>query len=87
MDTSRRRRILVARAAVMAASLALAVAAFGGPGLAEADTRVPGHSSARYDRDGNGIPDAGVYVNGHYTSIYAYDAGGDWYWDLGDGCI
>lgn len=87
MDASRMRRVLVARAAVMAAGLALVVAAFGGPGLAEADTRVPGHTSARYDRDSNGFPDAGVYVNGHYTSVYAYDASGDWYWDLGDGRI
>lgn len=53
----------------------------------EADTRVPGHASAKYDRDNNGFPDAGVYVNGHYTSVYAYDASGNWYWDLGDGRI
>jgi hypothetical protein len=26
-------------------------------------------------------------VNGHYTSVYAYDANGDFYWDLGDGRI
>lgn len=42
---------------------------------------------ARYDVDHNGFPDAGVYVSGHYTSLYAYDADGDWYWDLGDGRI
>jgi len=53
---------------------------------ATAATTVPGHTD-RYDRDGNGIPDAGVYVNGHYTSVYAYDAAGDYYWDLGDGRI
>jgi|GEM_PF-3284790 len=50
-------------------------------------TTVPGHSSPRYDQDGNGFPDAGVYVNGHYTSVYAYDANGDYYWDLGDGRV
>lgn len=41
----------------------------------------------RYDRDHNGIPDAGVYVSGHYTSVYAYDLVGGWYWDLGDGRV
>lgn len=50
-------------------------------------TRVPGHQKDRYDQDGNGFPDEGVYVNGHYTSLYAYDANGDWYWDLGDGRV
>ena len=58
-----------------------------GGSTAEAGTRVPGHESAKYDQDGNGIPDAGVYVNGHYTSVYAYDATGNWYWDLGDGRV
>lgn len=52
-----------------------------------ARTQVPGHQKDRYDRDGNGFTDAGVYVNGHYTSVYAYDAAGDYYWDLGDGRI
>lgn len=50
-----------------------------------ASTSVPGHQ--RYDKDDNGYPDAGVYVNGHYTSLYAYDANGEWYWDLGDGRV
>jgi hypothetical protein len=50
-----------------------------------AGTVVPGHE--RWDQDNNGIPDAGVYVNGHYTSLYAYDADGAYYWDLGDGRI
>jgi len=54
---------------------------------AAAGTRVPGHNNARYDVDGNGISDAGVYVNGHYTSVYAYDDNGGWYWDLGDGRV
>ena len=53
--------------------------------VASAATTVPGHSRDRQDQDGNGIPDAGVFVNGHYTSVYAYDDAGDWYWDLGDG--
>lgn len=52
-----------------------------------ASTRVPGHNKTRYDQNDNGYPDVGVEVNGHYTSLYAYDAGGDWYWDLGDGRV
>jgi len=52
-----------------------------------AGTTVPGHSGDKYDADDNGIPDAGVEVNGHYTSLYAYDDNGDYYWDLGDGRI
>ena len=50
-------------------------------------TRVKGHQSDRYDQDQNGISDAGVYVNGHYTSVYAYDDTGAYHWDLGDGRI
>ena len=52
-----------------------------------ASTRVPGHDKPKYDQDNNGYPDAGVEVNGHYTSLYAYDNNGDWYWDLGDGRV
>lgn len=61
-----------------------------------AGTKVPGHDKDKYDQDDNGIPDAGVYVNGHYYSVYAYDCtsvdgdgicNSDWYWDLGDGRI
>jgi hypothetical protein len=37
------------------------------------------------DEDNNGIPDEGEVVTGTYKSRYAYDAGGNWYWDLGDG--
>ena len=51
-----------------------------------AATTVPGQTG-RYDKDNNGIPDVGRYVNGHYYSLYAYDAQGDWYWDLGDGRV
>lgn len=49
-------------------------------------TTVPGQC-AKSDADNNGYPDAGVYVSGHYTSVYAYDNNGQWYWDLGDGRI
>lgn len=62
------------------------------PLVSFAATTVPGHTD-RWDEDGNGIPDEGVIVNGHYTSVYAYDYDAandlikDWYWDLGDGRI
>ena len=56
-----------------------------------AATTVPGHAkkvaNGKIDADNNGIPDAGIYVNGHYTSVYAYDGNGDYYWDLGDGRV
>lgn len=51
------------------------------------NTTVPGHQSERYDQDANGFPDEGETVNGKYTSLYAYDANGDFYWDLGDGRV
>jgi hypothetical protein len=49
-------------------------------------TVVPGQA-ARSDLDGNGFPDRGAVVSGHYLSLYAYDAHGAWYWDLGDGRV
>ncbi len=56
-----------------------------------AGTMVPGHAkkveSGKIDADNNTYPDAGIYVNGHYTSVYAYDNNGDYYWDLGDGRV
>jgi hypothetical protein len=55
-------------------------------GAAVAGTTVPGHAD-RFDADGNGYPDAGAVVSGHYTSLYAEDGNGDYYWDLGDGRI
>lgn len=52
-------------------------------------TTVPGHGTdhSRIDGDGNGFPDEGVTVNGHYTALFAWDASGDWYFDLGDGRV
>lgn len=38
-------------------------------------TAVPGQQG----REGN--------VTGHYTSVYAEDSGGEYYWDLGDGRV
>lgn len=59
--------------------------------IVSAGTIVPGHQKkidkGFTDADTNGYPDAGVTVNGKYTSLYAYDANGDWYWDLGDGRV
>jgi hypothetical protein len=39
------------------------------------------------DTDNNSIGDAGVQVICNYDSVYAYDADGDYYWDLGDGRV
>ena len=56
-------------------------------GVVNSATTVPGHQGSRVDSDNNGYPDLGVMVNGHYTSVYAYDDAGNWYWDLGDGRV
>jgi hypothetical protein len=66
---------------------AVAVLALALPASATAATAVPGHTGSRVDADENGYPDAGVKVTGHYTSLYAEDATGDYYWDLGDGRV
>lgn len=67
----------------------IACLAIAGPAVA--GTTVPGHDPAKHpdriDQDGNGFPDEGVTVNGHYTSVYVYDGIGDYYWDLGDGRV
>jgi hypothetical protein len=39
------------------------------------------------DADNNGIPDEGEVVSGTYKAVYAYDANGDVYFDLGDGRV
>jgi hypothetical protein len=67
-------------------SLAAGAIVLGTASTAFAGTIVPGHAD-RYDADGNGYPDAGAVVTGHYTSLYAYDGVGDYYWDLGDGRV
>lgn len=54
-----------------------------GGGCDDSSTVVCGHQ--RRDEDGNGFTDEGAVVSGHYTSLYAYDANGDWYLDYGDG--
>lgn len=43
--------------------------------------------TSKTDADNNGYPDVGVVVTRHWTSLYAYDWNGDWYWDLGDGRV
>lgn len=45
------------------------------------------NGTSKTDADGNGYADAGVVVTKHWTSLYAYDASDDWYWDLGDGRV
>jgi hypothetical protein len=72
------KRVLICAAAIAALAL---------PGGAAAATTVPGHTGSRVDANENGYPDVGVVVNGHYTSLYAEDASGDYYWDLGDGRV
>lgn len=39
------------------------------------------------DADNNGIPDEGEVVTGAYKALYAEDANGDYYFDLGDGRV
>ncbi|MEQ6903760.1 hypothetical protein [Nocardioides sp. YIM 152588] len=72
--------------AIAAATATLAVTGIAGTASA-APTTTPGQSKAKYDQDGNGVPDAGVYVTGSYKSYYGEDANGDYYWDLGDGRV
>lgn len=57
-------------------AVALAAATLIVPAAASASTRVPGHQDK----------DSGT-VMGKYESLYAYDAQGGYYWDLGDGRI
>ena len=70
------------RALLVALSLIVCLAF---AGSTTAATTVPGKTGPKVDKDNNGYPDKGVVVNGHYTSVYAEDGNGDWYWDLGDG--
>ena len=70
----------------VAGALAAALALTSAPALA-ANTANPGQQGDRVDADDNGYSDAGVYVTGHYTSLYAEDGNGDYYWDLGDGRV
>lgn len=67
--------------------LAIVVLSLIGYAVVSASTIVPGHQKNKTDADKNGYPDIGVEVNGHYTSLYAYDDNGNWYWDLGDGRV
>lgn len=71
---------------VLLVLIATAVIAILPATLGSAGTIVPGFAD-RYDKDNNGYPDEGVTVVGKYTSVYAYDDTGNWYWDLGDGRV
>lgn len=75
--------------AALAAVLSLGLFAFTGTEASAAGNPTEGACilTSRQDQDGNGIGDAGVQVICAYTSIYAEDGNGDWYWDLGDGRI
>ena len=88
----------LSRPAFLFAAVALSLSGCGGAPDAEAEgsrgnaseelvTVVPGQQRPAADRDGNGYPDSGVIVTGVYTSLYAEDAQGNWWWDLGDGRI
>lgn len=78
----------------LAVLLSIYIAACDGAGVTPADVSTSSEdvaaknrNSPKVDLDNNGIPDAGVFVNGHYTSLYAYDAIGGWFVDYGDGRI
>lgn len=60
---------------VVGALMTLGVVVAGSTMAMAEDTTVPGQTG----RSGN--------VTGHYTSLYAYDASGAYYWDLGDGRV
>ena len=72
-----RRRLFLVLSFTLLLVLFSATVTFAGSPCDSTDspTAVPGHC----DRDGT--------VVGHYTSVYAYDANGDYYWDLGDGRV
>jgi hypothetical protein len=76
-------RLLVATFLVVGLAFSLAMVGM----VSSASTVVPGQQKTKSDQDNNTYPDKGVTVNGHYTSLYAYDDSGNWYWDLGDGRI
>jgi hypothetical protein len=89
----------LSRTAVLVSTLLLSSACGGSPpdGTEESSTGadtlttgdqtpVPGQRQ-RADADGNGYPDSGRIVTGTYESLYAEDARGNWWWDLGDGRI
>lgn len=71
---------------LMTLALVASMMLLGAQVASASSTAVPGHAD-RYDKDNNGYSDAGKYINGHYTSVYAYDANGDYHWDLGDGRV
>ncbi|HVL66243.1 MAG TPA: hypothetical protein VM364_03150 [Vicinamibacterales bacterium] len=55
-------------------ALAVAVCLLTGTVAAAQSTLVPGHRKA--DRDGNGVADAGVNVNAHFTQTITWVSGG-----------
>ena len=80
-------RTAAALAVVGLASIGLATSANADPlDFQKGQKNAPGQAD-RIDADGNGYSDAGVYVTGHYTALYAEDGNGDYYQDLGDGRV
>lgn len=73
--------------AVAAAVLVSGVTAANAEETSGWDSGIPGQSTSRQDADGNGSPDAGVIVTGHYNEWYSYDANGDYYWDRNFGKV
>jgi len=63
-------------------ALAAAALTMAASGVANA-----GKPSSKTDADNNGFPDAGVVVQRHWTSLYAYDYNGDWYWEIEPGRV
>lgn len=70
-------------ALMMIFGLLAAMATLPGSAAAGAGCNIPRNG----DADGNGIGDVGVQVVCNYTSYYAEDASGNYYWDLGDGRV
>ena len=84
-STMKRLSTLVASAALVFGAV---VSVYGSAAFAAkptSDTTVnPGHAKRLTE---TGYAPAGVWVNGHYTALYAYDGSGAYYWDLGDGRV
>ena len=74
-------RFTMKRAAVVAVALGLLTMA-GAPTASAKRADDP-----KWDQDANGFADEGVVVSGQNRPVYAYDANGDWYWDLDDGRV
>lgn len=75
------------RGTALALTTIVALVAVALPAAAESKSTIVPGQQGRYDSDDNNFSDDGAIVTGKYESVYAYDANGDWYWDLGDGRV